>query len=607
MKAIILAAGYGNRMRPLTDNQLKTLLKINGITIIDNIIDSLISNSVYDIVIVTGYREKELKDYLIENYATVKFQFVNNPDYRTTNNIYSLALTFENIMIDDDIILIESDLIYNHNIIADLLSNVNQNLALVDRYRSGMDGTVVKLSDSNQIVEVIPPHLQDSDFTFSNKYKTLNIYKFSESFCNNIFSKLLTYYAKVINDNCYYELVLGMLIYMQQEKIYAFVVDNKDWFEVDDTNDIRLAEYKFGKTKKKDILAKSWGGYWNYDITDFCFIRNMYFPTPSMIAEVKNNFEELLWNYGSSNAIVNKKMSYFLLEDEENIVALNGAAQIFPFLKQKFGQSKVLMPSPTFGEYERIFSIKSYYSDHIGISFEDVETKVENNDVIIFVNPNNPTGSFVDSKSIVELANLYKDKFFIVDESFIDFSESQSVMELLKGKHIDNVLVVKSMSKSHGFPGVRLGYAFSTNRVLLSEIKDYLPVWNFNSFAEYFLEIMLKYRKQFNDSIKHTIIDRNKFLQCLSEALWVNSVFESYADFILIETDPIILEFVDDLLENSNIYIRDISSKFQDGKTYFRFAVRTETENIEVIKEISHLFDNKVSENKNLINNKIDV
>jgi len=607
MKAIILAAGYGNRMRPLTDSQHKTLLKINGITIIDNIIDSLISNSVYDIVIVTGYRENELKEYLIENYPSVNFQFVNNPDFRTTNNIYSLALAFENILIDDDIILIESDLIYNHNIITALIDNVNENVALVDSYRSGMDGTVVKLGDSNQIVEVIPPHLQDSDFTFNDKYKTLNIYKFSQGFCNEIFSKLLTYYAKVINDNCYYELVLGMLIYMQQEKIYASVVENKDWFEVDDTNDIRLAEYKFGKTKKKDILAKSWGGYWNYDITDFCFIRNMYFPTPSMIAEVKNNFEELLWNYGSSNTIVNKKMSYFLLEDEQNIVALNGATQIFPFLKQKFGQSKILMPSPTFGEYERIFSNKSYYSDHIGISFEDVESKVENSDVIIFVNPNNPTGSFVESKSILELANLYKDKFFIVDESFIDFSESQSVLELLDGEHIDNILVVKSMSKSHGFPGVRLGYAFSTNQVLLNEIKAYLPVWNFNSFAEYFLEIMLKYRKQFNDSIKHTISDRNKFMHSLSEAAWVNNVFDSYADFILIETDSIVLEFVDELLESCNTYIRDISTKFQDDKTYFRFAVRTEAENKEVIKEISNLFDIKTCGNINVINNMIDV
>ena len=181
-----------------------------------------------------------------------------------------------------------------------------------------MDGTVVKIGSKNKITEVIPPHLQDSDFSFSDKYKTLNIYKFSQDFTNNIFSKLLNYYSEVIDDNCYYELVLGILIYMQKEDIYSLSVDNKDWIEVDDTNDIRIAEYKFAKDEKKDILGNAWGGYWNYDIIDFSFIRNMYFPTPSMIADVKNNIEELIWNYGSSNKIFNKKLSYYLLKDDRS-------------------------------------------------------------------------------------------------------------------------------------------------------------------------------------------------------------------------------------------------------------------------------------------------
>ena len=319
MIAIILAAGYGNRMRPLTDNEHKTLLKINDITIIDNIIDSLIDNAVNNIVVVTGYRSEELKNYLLNNYNDVNFQFVNNKDFKTTNNIYSLSLAFKNIKIDSDIILIESDLIYDHKIICNLINDSNKNVALVSKYHSGMDGTVVKIGTKNKIIEVIPPHLQDSNFSFSNKYKTLNIYKFSKDFTNNIFSKLLNYYSEVIDDNCYYELVLGMLIYMQKEDIYSLLVDNRDWIEVDDTNDIRIAEYKFGKEKKKEILGNAWGGYWNYEIVDFSFIRNMYFPTPSMIADVKNNIEELIWNYGSSNKIFNKKLSYYLLKDETKL------------------------------------------------------------------------------------------------------------------------------------------------------------------------------------------------------------------------------------------------------------------------------------------------
>ncbi len=588
MIAIILAAGYGNRMRPLTDNEHKTLLKINDITIIDNIIDSLIDNAVNNIVVVTGYRSEELKNYLLNNYNDVNFQFVNNKDFKTTNNIYSLSLAFKNIKIDSDIILIESDLIYDYKIICNLINDSNKNVALVSKYHSGMDGTVVKIGTKNKITEVIPPHLQDSDFSFTGKYKTLNIYKFSQDFTNNIFSKLLNYYSEVIDDNCYYELVLGILIYMQKEDIYSLLVDNKDWIEVDDTNDIRIAEYKFGKEKKKEILGNAWGGYWNYEIVDFSFIRNMYFPTPSMIADVKNNIEELIWNYGSSNKIFNKKLSYYLLKDEKRLCALNGAAQIYPFINNKYCDVKVLMPSPTFGEYEKIFNNKEYYKDDGLFDFKKISNKIQNNDIIVFVNPNNPTGTFTKSENIYDLIKNHPKKLFIIDESFIDFSNSLSISEISGSELLDNFLIIKSMSKSHGFPGVRIGYVYSNNLNLISEIKNSLPVWNFNSFAEYFLEIMLKYRNEFKISIDKTVNDRNDFIKNMKLQKWVNKVFDSSADFILVETDTKILNLIGILLNQDSIYIRDVSSKFNDGKSYFRFAVRTSNENNLMISKINN-------------------
>ena len=588
MIAIILAAGYGNRMRPLTDNEHKTLLKINDITIIDNIIDSLIDNAVNNIVVVTGYRSEELKNYLLNNYKDVNFQFVNNKDFKTTNNIYSLSLAFKNIKIDSDIILIESDLIYDHKIICNLINDSNKNVALVAKYHSGMDGTVVKIGTKNKITEVIPPHLQDSNFSFSDKYKTLNIYKFSKDFTNNIFSKLLNYYSEVIDDNCYYELVLGMLIYMQKEDIYSLLVDNRDWIEVDDTNDIRIAEYKFGKENKKEILGNAWGGYWNYEIVDFSFIRNMYFPTPSMIADVKNNIEELIWNYGSSNKIFNKKLSYYLLKDEKRLCALNGAAQIYPFINNKYCDVKVLMPSPTFGEYEKIFNNKEYYKDDGLFDFKKISNKIQNNDIIVFVNPNNPTGTFTKSENIYDLIKKHPKKLFIIDESFIDFSNSLSISEISGSELLDNFLIIKSMSKSHGFPGVRIGYVYSNNLNLISDIKKSLPVWNFNSFAEYFLEIMLKYRNEFKISIDKTIYDRQEFIKNMKLQKWVNKVFDSSADFILVETDIKILNLVSILLHQDSIYIRDISTKFNDGKSYFRFAVRTSNENNLMISKINN-------------------
>ncbi|HMA64081.1 MAG TPA: sugar phosphate nucleotidyltransferase, partial [Chitinispirillaceae bacterium] len=135
MKAIILAAGFGNRMRPLTDNCHKTMLQVAGKTIIGRIIDGLLENKVRDIVVVTGYRADELTAYLKSTYTDITFTFIHNAKYMETNNIYSMALAFEQIAIDSDIILIESDLLYRPEVITRLINSEFSNVALVDKYR----------------------------------------------------------------------------------------------------------------------------------------------------------------------------------------------------------------------------------------------------------------------------------------------------------------------------------------------------------------------------------------------------------------------------------------------------------------------------------------
>ena len=157
---------------------------------------------------------------------------------------------FEQCDIDDDILLIESDLLYEPAVLRLALDSPHPNLALVDRYRSGMDGTVLAL-DGERVASVIPPHLQGAQFDFSDKFKTLNIYRFSREFCRSDFRKILTYYASTIDDNCYYELILGILIYMKRGEIHAASVEGLRWAEVDDPNDLRIAEFMFEPTRQR--------------------------------------------------------------------------------------------------------------------------------------------------------------------------------------------------------------------------------------------------------------------------------------------------------------------------------------------------------------------
>jgi len=591
MKALILAAGFGNRMRPLSDNVHKTLLEISGRTIIERIISSLVENHVSQVVVVTGYRADELKNYLLQEFPSVDFEFINNSKYRETNNIFSMALAFEAIELDDDILLIESDLIYEPAVIERAIHSKHENVALVSPYRTGLDGTVVEVKQQ-RITSVYPPHLQDAEFNLFDKYKTLNIYKFSKEFCSNEFKKLLVYYARTIDDNCYYELILGILIYMARETIYCEIIDKSLWAEVDDPNDMRGAEFQFNKGARLKLLQDGFGGYWNYDLVDFCFIRNMYFPTRSMLSEVRNNLPTLLQNYGSREEILNEKLSYVMECQKDRLIALNGASQVYPILAGLFENKRILLPSVTFGEYPRWFSANSTYQDLDGISRSDISRKLQQCDMAVFVNPNQPAGTIIDTQWILTLADEYTQTIFLVDESFIEFSDQPSLIPLLEITPRSNILVLKSMSKSHGVPGARLGFVYTSNHELYDSIMSDIPIWNMNSIAEFYLEIILKNKTSLVNSFSQTKKDREDFADQLREVKLFNHIYPSDGNYLLarsLQKSHHKIGLVEYLLSEFNTYIKEVSDKIDDSKhQYFRLSVRFPSENrrlIEALKE----------------------
>lgn len=583
VKAIILAAGIGRRMRPLTDDCHKTLLEVGGQTIIGRILEGLQANSVTEVCIVTGYRADEVEEYVTREFTEFDFQFIRNERFASTNNISSMALALEGIELDTDVLLIESDLLYEPAVITKLMKSEHPNVALVDRYRIGLDGTVVSVSAAGVITQVIPASLQAANFDFSDKFKTLNIYKFSAEFCQTTFRKLLTYYARIIDGNCYYELILGILIYMQQVQIHAEILDGELWAEVDDPNDLRTATFAFVPSSRRQQLESSWGGYWNTPITDFAFIRNMYFPSSSMMSQLRDSLPELVTNYGSAQAVLDEKLAYFLRCDPAHVHLLNGASQFFsPTLRRWFRPDRVLLPKPTFGEYSRIFPEARTYGDRGTVDLKEVEGKAADVDLVVIVNPNNPTGTALRTEEIAALATRLPDKTLLVDESFIEFSGQPSVIPWAEATDATNVVVLKSMSKSLGVPGLRLGYIFCVDLEFGARLLNELPVWNVNSVAEHLLEIILKYRDDLDAAVARTVADRESFVAALRELEIVDRVFYSAANFVLItlslSTEAAWL-LADELLEYDNIYVKDVSSKFDDGQPYWRLAVRTPRDN----------------------------
>jgi histidinol-phosphate/aromatic aminotransferase/cobyric acid decarboxylase-like protein/choline kinase len=599
MRAIILAAGLGRRMIPLTEHVHKTLLTIGDQPIIDRLIRGLRENGIVRVTIVTGYRAEELESYVMAHFPELEFSFVRNELYESTNNIHSLALAFEQLDFAEDIVLLESDLIYEPAVLRRLIDSKHDNVAIVDRYRIGLDGTVVAISESNVITHVIPASLQGPSFDFSDKYKTLNIYKFSAEFCRTTFSRLLSYYSRIIDNNCYYELILGILIYMQQAQIHAETLSGEIWAEVDDPNDLRNAEFVFAPQHRRSQLESSWGGYWNTPILDFAFIRNMHFPPDSMVSQLTSNFSNLITNYCSTQSLLNEKLANYLRCKPENVHFLNGASQFFPILRRYFEGRRVLLPNPTFGEYHRAFPDAATYRDDGRFSPVEILRRAGDSDLIVVVTPNNPTGTTADNGELRDLIRSAGDKTVLVDESFIDFSDQPSLIPWLEQEDQANVIVLKSLSKVLGVPGLRIGFVHTTDPIWAERVESEIPVWNVNSVAEHFIELLLKYPAQLPSSFKQTRLDREALSQELSRLDVVEEVIPSGGNFLLTKlrlSEQEAGRLADALLIDHGIYVRSISSKFADGGTYWRVAVRTRSDNSQFCDALSRVAETALAD-----------
>ncbi len=587
MQAILLCAGLGRRMQPLTNELHKSLLPVGDSTILGRIVDALIAIDVRRILVVTGYRADDLKAFLAARYPTIAFHYVHNARFAETNNIVSLAMALETATLDDDVLLIESDVLFAEGLLTRLRDRTG-NVALVDRYRPGMDGTVVAV-DHGVVTGVFPVHLQGPAFAYDDKYKTLNIYRFDKGFCQSRFLPLLSCYANLIDQHCYYELVLGMLVNLQREQIHAEIVSDTEWAEVDDPNDLAVARFVFEPHKRLEILERTRGGTWNFSLLDFTYLRNMHFPTDAMIASLRQALPELVTNYGSTQVVLDEKLAGHLLCRADRVALLNGASQAFPLLAELLPQRGVLLPAPTFGEFPRWWPEHDVYRDAPGIDLGALERRAGEAALVLVVNPNNPTGTTLPTAALHALAARHPQTRFVVDESFVEFSDQEPLRARLEREPLPNVVVLASLSKSLGVPGIRLGYVYTSDATLLATLRARLPIWNINALAEYFLEIGLKFRDERAASFSKTAADRDAFVRDLTARPWTAWVHPSGANFVLVRLAPGGPRLDAALMERHRIYIKDVTARF-DGAPTIRLAVRLPHENRRLIDAIDEVW-----------------
>lgn len=594
VQAVILAAGHGRRMRPLSDSCHKALLPVGPTTILGRILDGLGAAGVETVTIVTGYRAPDVRQYVASHYPDLDVHYIHNERASQTNNIVSLSLALADLPVRSGILLIECDLLVNPALFADLIADPAENVALLDSYQPGMDGTVVAVQ-GGVVTQVYLADTQTADFSYTGTYKTLNIYKFGWEFCQQTLRPLAEVYSQQVDASCYYELILAMLTNIPRHRISAHIVSTHDWIEVDDPNDLAAARFKFDPASRAAVLDDAYGGHWSFGILDFAFMRNMYFPTPAMWAELRYALPELATSYGSAQRILDQKLAYVLECSAERLHVLHGATQVYPLLRQVLAGRRVAIPSPTFGEYARCFPWAATYPD----SPEDPRPLTEvvpEAEVVVVVNPNSPTGRLSAGEDLRRLILQRPETLFVVDESFLPFSGEPSLVEWLEGNGAANVLVLASLSKSLGVPGLRLGYLYTPDAALRDALGHELPVWNLGSLSEFLLEILLKFRPALADSLARTRVDRAELRTLLEGLPIVEHVHPSDGNFLLAclrspadAGGSLAADIRGRLLTDELIEVKDVTDRFPDRRPRLRIAVRTPADNRRLVSALSRV------------------
>lgn len=603
MQAIILAAGMGRRLGEYTKDNTKCMLPVNGERLIDRTLKILCHQGIKKVVIVIGYKGENLKSYIGDRYSSqLDIEYINNPIYDKTNNIYSLSLAEEK-MVEDDTILFESDLIYEEDIVRQLIDNPWPNLALVAKWEYWMDGTVVKIDNENNILDFVSKDM----FNFQNVddyYKTINIYKFSKEFAKEKYLPFLHAYCKAWGNNEYYEQVLKVLTFLSRTDLKALPIRDEKWYEIDDVQDLDIAETIFADDN--DILHKyhkRYGGFWRFPkLLDFCYLVNPFFPTTQMKKEMKVCFDTLLTEYPSGMYVNSLLAAKYFNIKQDYVVVGNGAAELIKSMME-MSKGKIGIIYPTFEEYPNRLAkdkVVPFLSDKTDYAYnaQDLMDFYEDKELshLLLINPDNPSGNFIPTQEVITLAKWCKKEeiHLIVDESFVDFSESFLDNSLLHDEILEaytNLTVIKSISKSYGVPGLRLGILASSDTEMINHIKKDVSIWNINSFGEYYMQIFGKYAKDYVVACKEFIKERERFQKEMEKIPFIR-VVPSQANYFMIE---IIDRYTPEelsklLLKRFNILIKSCNTKHGlENKNYIRIAVRCKNDNDALLRALLEL------------------
>jgi len=361
--------------------------------------------------------------------------------------------------------------------------------------------------------------------------------------------------------------------------------------QIDKNSDVSDSEVKY--------VSSLYGGFWDLDVKDFCYMTNPYFPPEEFLADLGARLQVLIKGYPSTNWHISSLLAKSLGLTQQELIVANGASELISTITGRFVQN-LAVPVPTFNEYINRAEVqgKSVSPFVTSGDFElDPEAFIQHvqstrANSALLIQPNNPTGTFISKENMrYLLESLRSLDLILVDESFIEFVNAEpnpSVVDLIF--EYPNLIILKSLSKNYGIPGLRLGYAASGNQERVADLRQDLPIWNINSLAQFFLEKMPDYQEQFYRSCELLKSATQRMYSWLQDISYIKP-YPTQGNFVLCR----ILhgfnasELTAHLFNRHRILANNCGGKEGLDDSFLRLACRTEEENAELLEALRDL------------------
>lgn len=607
MQALILADMKKSSTNCLTRYDPDCMIQIDGISIIERMLKQLDKNKVSKVIIVVGHNKEKIIGAISDLNLKAEIVILENDSCEETGSIYSLFLATDHLLLDDTVIL-NAQMIVEDSVLESVLNEKKECNVLVDTDRNWMTGETVSIGDDERVLSFGKKKISNAYSSIAS-YKMVGICKFDRKFAEKYYIPVLETMINVLGDSLDYSAPLNVIAMSEDVEIRALYIGNAHWREINNIEDINQATILFSKDKKSvaDKMLGSWGGYWRYpEYLDYFYLVTPYYPPCELVEELQSNFKVLLEQYPSGMRVNAELAASAFGITPENIIVGNGAAELIKSM-MGFIKGKTGFVRPTFDEYpNRYTEIETINylveSEDFSYSASDLieyfdKTNISN---LVLVNPDNPSGNYIPKGDMMRLISWAGDKGIkvIIDESFVDFSDEidSSLIDQETLSRYPNLYVIKSISKSYGVPGLRLGVLASGDKKLISWMKTDVSIWNINSFAEFYMQICGKYRGSYVKSLEKFRKERNRFVSKLQEIGCIR-VIPSQANYLMVELldDLDAEELKQRMLLEQKVFIKTLSKKIKGKKQYLRIAIRNEADNDMFVQKLTETLNTMLS------------